>query len=233
MSRSIFFGASILIVLFTLFSIIGLSSYYSSVEPAQVAVVETPQGHINLSLFTPYSYLVPQQSNDLVLTIHSDGHATGISAEFSYDREQLQVLSVTQGDFFANTLSAAKIANGKVTFTYVVPPDSGGKQGEGTVATIKVKPTTTTPSVTWTMTDNTLATATEDTGNSIKSYGQQALVARLPADFNADGTVNLADYNVFVAEYGKTQSSPADLTKDGTVNLADYNQFVAAYGQTI
>lgn len=50
-----------------------------------------------------------------------------------------------------------------------------------------------------------------------------------PGDFNRDGVVNMADYNVWLADNGKTVPiySGADANGDAKVNVADYNIWLA------
>ncbi len=54
-------------------------------------------------------------------------------------------------------------------------------------------------------------------------------------DCNMDGTVNLADLNLFLNNYGKTSAtwSMGDFNYDGVVNLADLNLLLNNYGKTV
>ncbi|MGL4512443.1 MAG: choice-of-anchor L domain-containing protein [Lacipirellulaceae bacterium] len=63
-------------------------------------------------------------------------------------------------------------------------------------------------------------------GGSLKLFALQA------ADFNADGIVSLADYNIIVVNYGRPGASFAqgDANGDGTVGLADYTALVNSFG---
>jgi hypothetical protein len=46
--------------------------------------------------------------------------------------------------------------------------------------------------------------------------------ASAPGDFNDDGKVNAADYDVWKAAYGSTTELAADGNKDGIVDAADF-----------
>jgi hypothetical protein len=56
----------------------------------------------------------------------------------------------------------------------------------------------------------------------------------MPGDINGDGLVDVADYNVWAANVGKTGAtwSQGDLNGDGLVDVADYNIWAANVGQT-
>jgi len=233
MSKNWLALAGIVFLVLTIFGFLGYRSYQTHLQPGLIAEA-TLTGNIDLQIVSPVAYLTPNAPNTLTIDINSLGQATGVSAEISYDPAKLEVISVTKGDFFSTTLAAAKIENGLISFTYAVSPDSGGKQGEGTVATIVVKPLSAGP-VDFAFTSNTIATALEYETTALRTLMQPVLVARLAADLNADGAVNLLDYNLFVPDYGYSQTpvaGPADINADGTVDLLDYNLFVAAYGQT-
>ena len=50
-----------------------------------------------------------------------------------------------------------------------------------------------------------------------------------PADVTGDASVNLADLNLVLANFG-TSGSEGDTNDDGEVNLADLNAVLAAFG---
>lgn len=55
-----------------------------------------------------------------------------------------------------------------------------------------------------------------------------------PGDLNGDGKVDIFDYNLLVANFGKTGTpgfSPADIDKNGKVDIFDYNELVANFGK--
>ena len=51
-----------------------------------------------------------------------------------------------------------------------------------------------------------------------------------PADLTGDNTVNLADLNLVLANFGTT-TPDGDTNNDGVVDLADLNAVLAAFGQ--
>jgi parallel beta-helix repeat protein len=53
-------------------------------------------------------------------------------------------------------------------------------------------------------------------------------------DLNGDGKVDIYDYNIMLADFGKTGSPgwiPADIIKDGKVDIYDYNVLVGNFGK--
>jgi hypothetical protein len=52
-----------------------------------------------------------------------------------------------------------------------------------------------------------------------------------PTDLNADGRIDIFDYNILVSNFGKTGSFEADIDKNGTVDIFDYNTFVGNFGK--
>jgi hypothetical protein len=51
-----------------------------------------------------------------------------------------------------------------------------------------------------------------------------------PADFNHDGKVDIFDYNILLANFGKA-STTGDMNGDGKVDIFDYNMFVSMWGK--
>jgi T5SS/PEP-CTERM-associated repeat protein len=56
----------------------------------------------------------------------------------------------------------------------------------------------------------------------------------IPGDINGDGLVDVADYNIWAANVGRTGAtwSQGDLNGDGLVDVADYNIWAANVGET-
>ena len=53
-----------------------------------------------------------------------------------------------------------------------------------------------------------------------------------PGDLNADGKVDISDYNVLVANFGKTGTNIADIYGNKIVDIFDYNALVGNFGKT-
>lgn len=66
-------------------------------------------------------------------------------------------------------------------------------------------------------------------------HAQPVNAATLPGDLNNDYKVDSSDYNILVAEFGKTGSPgwiPADIDNNGKVDIFDYNILVRNFGTT-
>lgn len=76
---------------------------------------------------------------------------------------------------------------------------------------------------------------------SASGYDYQAQVGNCPADFNVDGTVDDADFVVFVAAYNildcadpaMPANCPADLNNDDAADDADFLIFILAYDEVV
>lgn len=202
-------------------------------EPVRIAEVTTT-GKVSLALTPATASLAPNATLDLTLSINAgQALATGTTTVITYDPTFLTAQSVTRGDFFGNELEAATISNGRISFTYVVPPSSGGKAGTGSVATLRFKALKS-GSTTVNFGNETIATVIGDDANSLKSVAGATLAIRGRSDIypaGGDGVVNLLDFNALVANFGKG-ATPADINNSGTTDLLDYNLLVADYGKT-
>lgn len=54
----------------------------------------------------------------------------------------------------------------------------------------------------------------------------------LPGDINGDSKVDIFDYNLLIADFGKTTPTPADIDGNGKVDIFDYSLLVANFGKT-
>ena len=82
-------------------------------------------------------------------------------------------------------------------------------------------------------TDSVPPDVTDPTGNALGA--DLALeFTFLRGDVNGDGRVNLQDFNVLAANFGKRERlfTQGDLNYDGVVNLTDFNLLAGAFGAT-
>lgn len=140
-------------------------------QPSQqisINEVNNQEGSIVLALSPAALELAPNTESTLTLSIDTKGsRVSGVAVELDFEPNNLQVLEVNQGSFLANTLSSPKITGGQVAFTFAAPPDSGGIEGTGTLATIKIKSSA--ESARLSFTTQTQAYAVEHPTNWLKS----------------------------------------------------------------
>ena len=129
----------VLLAIITLGTIIWYSSFWPT--PIDINLVGETNGTVLLSLTPATLTIEPNTESMLTLGINAgEGRVTGAQIEILYDSSKIGTPIITLGDFLANTLSSVKTDNNKITFTLGAAPDSGGKIGSGTLATIKIKP---------------------------------------------------------------------------------------------
>lgn len=58
-----------------------------------------------------------------------------------------------------------------------------------------------------------------------------AIPVRYSGDLNENGHIDIFDYNILVAEFGKIGNSMADINANGKVDIFDYNILVANFGK--
>jgi len=137
-------------------------------RPAQIDLIGSNTGLVDLSLSPATVNMAPNTDQTITLGVNAGTtKSTGAQVELSYDPAIVGTPTVTIGDFFTNSLIGAKVENGKISFTYAVPPELPGKAGTGTVATIKIHPIKAGDSL-LSFTSSTLVTAIDhDAGHGI------------------------------------------------------------------
>jgi hypothetical protein len=127
-----------------IFGVVVLSSGVFRAQPIsinEVAIAAKVPSTVILSLVAPSSYLAPNQEVDINVQIATGkAKVTAVQANLLYDPTKLSVISVTPSNLLPAVLAKANISDGKVSFIYGATPSSGGYDGTGTLATLKVKP---------------------------------------------------------------------------------------------
>ncbi len=110
--------------------------------PVAINEVNHSTGQVTLALSPVSLTTTPGQEQVISLIINTNGaKVTAIKGELAYDTGHLTTPILTQGSFLTEKLKDSSVGSGKISFVYAAPPDSGGKTGTGTLATIKIKPT--------------------------------------------------------------------------------------------
>ncbi|MFH1705847.1 MAG: cohesin domain-containing protein [Patescibacteria group bacterium] len=127
-----------------------------------------PSGTVTLAISPSSSSLAPNTTTTLSISINTnESKVLAVQAELTYSTDTCITPSITQGSFLTNVLSSPKVENGTIKFTFAAPPDSGGIQGSGTLATIQTGPTTGTCQLSFTQ--NTAVVVMEVAGNALAS----------------------------------------------------------------
>lgn len=123
----------------------GAVTYHSlrrELTPVAINEVSNGQGQVTLALSPVSLTTTVSQEQVISLMINTNGaKVTAIKGELTYDTGHLTTPILTQGSFLTEKLKDSSVGSGKISFVYAAPPDSGGKTGTGTLATIKIKPT--------------------------------------------------------------------------------------------
>jgi len=203
-----------------------------------------PSGTVTFTIPTPPAPLTINTSYPLPVTIDTgSSKVTGASVELLYDPAKIQINSVTQGDFLTNVLANPKIENGKITFTFAAPPESGGKQDSGTLATIELKPLVIGKAHIF-FSNNSLAAAIGFSDNVLKTAEPVALTIISPSPSPSPNPSPSPSPSLSPSPSPSLSPSPspsplanpADLvdTEDkpgDEVNIYDYSQFVSDFGK--
>lgn len=176
---SIFLKPLIIIGAITL----GAMTWYSFPRPqtSNINLVGQSTGTVSLALTPTSINLTPNTEATITLTIAAGtSHVTSTRVEILYDSSKIGIPTVTLGDFLPVVFSSVKTDDNKITFSVVTPPETGGKTGDGTLATIKIKPTMIGES-SLIFGESTMITATElITGNSLKSANNVTITIANP-----------------------------------------------------
>jgi hypothetical protein len=136
------------LVIFALLALtlaIGLVSFQNlrrSLTPAGINEVSYSQGQVTLTLSPVTLTTNPGQEQTLTLMMNTgSAKVTAVKGELTYDTARMGTPTLSQGTFLTERLKDSSVGSGRISFVYAAPPDSGGKSGSGTLATIKIKPT--------------------------------------------------------------------------------------------
>ncbi len=77
---------------------------------------------------------------------------------------------------------------------------------------------------------NTIIIKAADNGNNFSSDVTMEIIRLKPADANNDGAINIKDFSVMLANWGKTTET-ADFNEDGKVDLKDFSSLMANWGK--
>ncbi len=168
----------------------------------------------------------------------------GVDLDVTFNPANLNLQDITAGSFLSNADVTNKVidnTNGRAKLTLAVSPGSPARQGSGTLATLTFKAV----GVGTTRVDfgsNNLVAATGTNGvNALKSVtglGLTVTNAFILGDINKDGCVDIVDYVILFANFGKLTTDTgadarADINNDGRINILDYTYLFENFGKCI
>ena len=122
---------------------LGVMAWYSLpiFKSPDINWVGDTNGTVIFALSPPAKTITQNTETTLTLSIDTTtSRVTGAQVELMYDKSKLGTPVVTLGNFLPNVFVPVKITDSAISFAVATPPDSGGKMGTGTLATIKIKP---------------------------------------------------------------------------------------------
>ena len=171
-------------------------------------------------------------------------NALGISARFEYDANQVTYNKFDRGSVFPNARALADLDDPtNPTYVEVVIGSFGGRAtvNSGLVGTIRFRTTTS-----FTGTSIRLVRSEMNRGGQLETITLAASISLssgssgpsgLASDFNGDGSVDVADFLLFVGVFGTSRgdgkyAAKYDLDGDGAIAITDFLTFVDDYGKT-
>ncbi len=196
-----------------------------------------------LSLSTTNTVNYVNSTTPVKVIMNTNGNkVVGVELTVNFDPAKLQALDITPGTLMPGADTTNKVidnTNGKVGMVILVKPGGTPVTGTGTLADIsfKAKAAGTTP---LSFASSTQVGALNVDVSALKSTTGLTLTiaASIPGDINQDGSVDIVDYVILFANFGKLVTDQgadprADLVPDGKINILDYTILYENFGRTI
>jgi len=201
-------------------------------QPSNIMEIKNNTGDIVLSLTPANSELNLNQDTTLSLLVDTKGaKVSAVQVELTYDQSQLEISDIKPSDFLPVELLKPKNENELVKFVYAVPPESGGKAGTGTVATLKVKAKKTgTHQLSYT--PNTMAAAIGYNGNVLRQATDATIQVKSSTTTNTPTPTPTPQTQVKTPTPRPTSkstklSSPSPIANPSFLPEQDYNYVVS------
>jgi hypothetical protein len=218
-------------------------------RPNQTATPQ-PTGNVTqpdttLSLTSSQTSIAVNQSLPVNVAIATGANRViGVDLDITFDPASFELLDITPGSFFTNPDVANKVIDntgGHAQVTIATPPGSTARQGSGTLAILNFR------AIGQGITridfgDGNLVAATNTNGQdalrTVTGLGITVTQSTLQGDINQDGTVDIVDYVILFANFGKRTNTPgadarADINHDGNINILDYSFLFENFGRSI
>jgi hypothetical protein len=194
----------------------------------------TGQSDTTLRLTVPkFTFSTNETFPVYVQTSTATNTVIGADLDIRFDPAKLRLNDIVPGNFFTNPDTTNKVVdntNGVGKITVATPPGTSGRTGIGNMAQLTFTAIGQ-GATTIAFGDGNLVAATGINGvNAIKykfdvdiTVGSSGILG----DINRDGCVDIVDYVILFANFGKnisdsTADDRADINNDGRINVLDY-----------
>ena len=165
--------------------------------------------------------------------------ATGVSLHFEYDADQVLYEGFEPSGVFPNAAMDAWVTSASGTNPTTINIQSFGEEAiadSGLVGRVRFRTTGAFSGTTIRLVRSELGGANFGVKTALNQISVTLQRADLKPDFNADGTVNIADFLMFVGQFGLSQGDEGydaryDLDGDNTIGISDFLIFVNAFGK--
>ena len=166
-------------------------------------------------------------------------NAIGVSLHFEYDADHVLYEDFEPSGVFPNAAMDAWVTSASGTNPTTINIQSFGEEAiadSGLVGRVRFRTTGAFSGTTIRLVRSELGGANFGVKTALNQISVTLQRAALTQDFNADGTVNIADFLLFVGQFGLSQGDEGydaryDLDGDNTVGISDFLIFVNAFGK--
>jgi hypothetical protein len=204
----------------------------SNTQAATTLSLSARSSTVNLNQNLPVNVQINTGTNSVI----------GLELDVTFDRTKFAVQDFTAGSFFSNPDITNKVldnTNGRARLTLATPPGTSAKQGSGTVAVLMFKAIDTGTTRVDFGANNLVAAINMSGINALRSVTGLGLTITnsfILGDINRDGCVDIVDYVILFANFGKNTTDSgadarADINNDGKINILDYTYLFENFGR--
>ncbi len=174
----------------------------------------------------------------------STNSVIGVDLDITFDPSLLILNNITAGSFFTNPDITNKVidnSGGHAKVTISIPPGTNARQGAGTLAVLNFKGKALGGTRIDFGTDTLVAATNMEGQNALRSAAgldiNVVTCAFIMGDINRDGVVDIVDYVILFANFGKNPAGSgvdarADINIDGKINILDYTYVFENFGKS-
>lgn len=221
----------------------------TTVSPS-VTTTRTPtpttgaQADTTLTLSAANTTVNVGQNLPINVTINTgSNNVIGAELNVTYDKNYFTLVDITPGSFFSNPDVSNKVidntaGSGKITIN--TPPNTPAKSGTGTIAVFTFRALAQGSTRLELGSENIVAATGMNGLNALKTktgLGITITQSYILGDINRDGRVDILDYVILFANFGKASTDTgadarADINNDRKINILDYTYVFENFGKT-